>query len=224
MIQNWSSITFDALQGFWQGFIAFIPKLIGAIIVVVVGWFVAVWLGKLIALILKKAKLDTLFEKTKWQEALEKADLKIGISEFIGALIKWVLIIVFLLAGVEILGMDQFAAFLRAIVSWLPNLVVAAAIFVVAVIIAELAAKIIKALAGKMEVKYVNLLGTIVRWSIGVFAALAILSQLGVARDIIQILVTGFVALVVIGGGLALGLGGKDMAKELLESLRNKLR
>lgn len=224
MIQDWSSITLKALQDLWYGFADFIPKLIGAVIIFVVGWFIAAWLGKLAAEILKRVKFDKLFEKTKWEEAMQKAEIKMTMSGFVGGLVKWVLVIVFLLATVEILGMSQFAGFLKDIVAWLPNVIVAAAIFIVAVIAADVLEKMVKAFVSKLNVKHVNWIGSMVRWSIWVFAILAALSQLGVGKDIIQILVTGFVALVVISGGLALGLGGKDAAKEMLEGLRNKLR
>lgn len=224
MVQNWSGITLDALQNLWQGFLNFIPNLIGAIIIFVVGWIISVWIGKLVAEILKRIKFDKIFEKTKWEEAMEKAELKVSMSSFIGGIVKWVLVIVFLLAAVEILGMSQFAGFLQSIIAWLPNVVVAAAIFVVAIIVADFAEKLIKAVVGKMNVKHINLIGGVVRWAIWVFAGLAILSQLGVASQIIQILVTGFVALIVISGALAIGLGGKDLAKEMLEGFRNRLR
>ena len=224
MIQTWSSVTLGALQSFWIGLISFVPKLIGATIVFVVGWLIAVWIGKILALLLRKAKFDSIFEKTKWQEAMEKAEFKMEMSEFVGSLIKWIFIIVFLLAGVEILGMSQFAGFLSGIVAWLPNVVMAVAIFIVAVIAADFLEKMMKAFVGKMNVKYVGIVGTIVKWAVWVFALLAILGQLGVAREIIQILVTGVVALIVIAGGLAFGIGGKDMAKETLENLKNKLR
>lgn len=223
-IQNWSSVTLESLQGLWQGFLDFIPKLIGAIIIFVIGWFIAVAIARLITEILKRIKFDKIFEKTKWEEALEKADFKVKMSGFIGGIVKWVLVIVFLLAAVEILGMQQFAGFLGEIVGWLPNLVVAAAIFVVAVIMADFAEKLVKAIVGKMDVKYVNLVGSIVRWAIWIFAGLAILGQLGVAAEIIQILITGFVALIVISSSLALGLGGQGLAKEVLDNFRSKLR
>jgi len=224
MIQDWSSVTLEALQGLWYGFLDFIPKLIGAIIVFVIGWFIAVWIGKLVAEILKRLKFDKIFERTKWDEALEKANVKVTISGFIGGLVKWILVIVFLLAAVEILGMRQFAAFLGNIVSWLPNLVVAAAIFVVAVVVADIAEKVIKTVVGKMSVGYVNMVGSIVRWAIYIFAAFAILEQLQVASDIVQIVVTGLVALIVLSAAIAFGLGGKEVAKESLENLRNRMR
>jgi small-conductance mechanosensitive channel len=224
MVQDWTTVTLQALQNLWQGFLNFIPKLIGAIVVFVIGWFVAVWIGKLVAEILRKLRVDKIFEKTKWEEAFEKAEFKMKMSDFIGGIVKWVLVIVFLLAAVEILGLTQFAAFLRTIVAWLPNLVVAAAIFVVAVIIADIAEKLVKAIVGKMNVRYVSLVGSIVKWAIWIFAILAILAQLGVAPEIIQILIGGFVALVVISCSIAFGLGGKDLAREFLEGLRNKFR
>ena len=224
MVQDWTSVTLESLQNLWQGFLGFIPKLVGAIIIFLIGWFVAIWIGKLVAEILRKLRLDRIFEKGKWDEALEKADFRMKMSDFIGGIVKWVLIIVFLLAAVEILGLTQFAIFLRAIVGWLPNLVVAAAIFVVAVIVADISEKLVRAIVGKMNVNYVNLIGNIVRWAIWIFAILAILSQLGVAKDIVQIVVTGFVALIVISCSIAFGLGGKDLAREVLENFRGKFR
>jgi len=224
MIQDWTSITITALQDLWAGFLSFMPKLLGALIVFIIGWIISIWVGKLISEILKRLKFDKIFEKTKWDEALEKADMKMSMSGFLGGLVKWILIIVFLLAAVEILGFSQFSAFVTSIVAWLPNLVVAAAIFVVAVVVADIAEKLIKAVVGKITSKYAGFVGSIVRWSIWIFALLAILSQLGVASDIIQILVSGFVALIVISSALAFGLGGKDVAREILEGMKNKLK
>lgn len=224
MVQDWTTVTWQALQNLWQGFLNFIPKLVGAIIVFVIGWFIAVWIGKLVAEILRRLRLDRIFEKSKWDETLQKAEFRMKVSDFIGGIVKWVLVIVFLLAAVEILGLTQFAIFLRAIVGWLPNLVVAAAIFVVAVIVADISEKLVRAIVGKMNVSYVKLIGSIVRWAIWIFAILAILSQLGVAKDIVQIVVTGFVALIVISCSIAFGLGGKDLARDVLENFRGKFR
>ncbi len=223
-IQSWSYITISALQNLWRGFISFLPTLIAALIVFVVGWFISVWVGRLIAEILKRIKLDKIFEKNKWQEALEKADLKMRMSEFIGAIIKWMLVIVFLLATVQILGLSAFAGFLTRIVSWLPNLIVATAIFIVAVVIADFAEKVVKAVVGRMGVGYSKLVGAVVKWAVWIFAVLAILLQIGIASQIVQVLVQGFVALLVISSGLAFGLGGKDVAREILESLKNKIK
>lgn len=224
VLVNWSEIIVEALTGLWIGFVAFIPKFIGAVVVFLVGWLISVGIGKLVAEILRKIKFNRIFEKGSWRRALEKAEFKIDAAGFVGALFKWVLVIVFLSAAVEILGLTQFAGFLTRVLDYLPNVIVAVLIFVVTVIISDIAEKIVRAAVESARVGYGNIVGVIVKWSIWVFAIFAILYQLGVAPGLIQTLLTGIVALIVIAGGLACGLGGKDMAAEILQDIRRKLR
>ncbi len=224
MVLDWYSITLEALQNLWQGFLGFIPVLIGAILVFAIGWFIALGTGKLVSEILSRLKFNEFFERADWQKALQKADLTVNPSEFLGTIVKWILAIVFLLASVEILGLPQFTEFLGKIVSYLPNVFIAALIFIVAVIIADVAGKIVVASVEKMKIGYANLAGIIARWSIWVFALLAILYQLGVVRPMVQALFTGLVAFFVISFGLAFGLGGKDVAAEILQDWRRKLK
>lgn len=223
MIEDWYTITFASLKELWQGFLSFTPEIIGAIIAIIIGWFVSIAIGKLVSEVLKRIKFDKLFEKGVWKDALSKAKWKIDPSGFIGAIVKWVLFIVFLKAAVEILGLKEFAIFMGDIIKWLPNLIVAAAIFVVAVIIADYIPKIIRAAAEGMKIKYGHFIEKVAKVAIWVFAILAILIQLGIARDMFMTLFTGFVAFLVVAGGLAFGLGGKDVAAELLEDLKKKI-
>lgn len=223
MILDWGTVTLQALQSTWQGFLNFIPVLVGAIIVFIIGWFIAIGVGKLIAEVLARLKFNKLFEKTGWKGAIEKAELKVNPSEFIGAICKWILVIVFLLAAVEILGFVQFASFLRSIISWLPNLLVATAIFVVAIILADILEKIVRAGVKKIELGYADFLGAAVRWAIYIFAGLAILLQLGVTPTIINTLVIGFVGMIALALGLAFGLGGKEAAAKLIEKIGEKI-
>lgn len=223
-MKSWYTITLESLQGLWQSFLTFIPKIIGALIVVIIGWFVAIAIGRLVTEILKRVKFDKIFERGIWKEALSKAKWKVDPSGFIGAIVKWVLFIAILVAAIEILGFTQFAVFVSKIASWLPNVIVAAAIFVVAVIVADYLPKIIRAGSEGMRLRYSHLLEKIVRWSVWVFAILAILIQLGIAKELIMTLFTGFIAFLVIAGGLAFGLGGKDAAAEILADFRKKIK
>jgi len=223
MIQNWSVLTISALQDAWHGFLSFIPNLIGAIIIFIIGWFIALAIGKVVAEILARLKFNRIFQEKGWKDALEKAELNVNPSEFIGAICKWILVIVFLLASVEILGFVEFAILLRSVIAWLPNLIVATAIFVVAVIIADILEKILKASIKKIGVKYTEFLGATIRWAIYIFATLAILLQLGVTPSIIDNLVKGFMGMIALAFGLAFGLGGKDAAARLIEDIRKKI-
>lgn len=221
MTQDWITLTYQELQKAWVGFIDFLPRLLGALIIFIIGWFIAIAVEQVIARILEKLKFNRLFEKAGWKEALEKAEFTVNPAEFIGVIFKWILVIVFLLISVEILGFVQFATFLRGVINWLPNLVVAVAIFVVAAVAADILSKVTIVTLEKTKVDYAKLAGKIVRWSIWVFAILAILFQLGVVRPLIETLFTGLVAGVAIAFGIAFGWGGKEMAAELLEGWRH---
>ena len=166
MILDWYVITLNGLQDLLQGFIGFLPALVGALIIFVIGWFISSGVGRLVGDILKKIKFNQIFERGNWKNALEKADLKVDPSGFIGAIFKWVLVIVFLLASVEILGLNQLAAFITDVLAYLPNVLVASLIFVVAVIIADIVEKVLRAAVESAQVGQAHMVGVIVRWSI----------------------------------------------------------
>ncbi|MDO8655419.1 MAG: hypothetical protein Q7R48_03335 [bacterium] len=221
---DWYRVTLIALQNLWQGVVGFVPALVGALVVFGVGWAFSVGVGKLVADVLKRLRLNQLLDRGAWKKAMDRADLRVDTAEFIGAIIKWVLVIVFLSAAVEILGLGQFAVLLQKILGYLPNVVVASLIFVVAVIISDIVEKVLRAVVEGAQMGHSGMVGVIVRWSIWVVAINAILLQLGVASFLLQTLTTGIVAFLVIAGGLAFGLGGKDVAGEMLQDLKSKLR
>lgn len=224
MLQDWSTITFQALQNLWQGFLGFIPTLLGAVVIFMIGWVFSAGIGKLVTEILKKIKFNQILEKGSWDEALAKADIKVDASGFIGAIVKWILVIVFLLVAVEILGFVQFADFLQNILAYLPNVIVAALIFVVTVIVVDIVEKLVRVAVEGIKVGYGKLVSAIIKWSIWIFAVLAILYQLGVARPFMETLFTGIVAMMVIAFGIAFGLGGKEVAAEILQDIKRKFK
>jgi len=224
MVQDWADITVEGLQNLWMGFLSFVPVLLGAIIVFVIGWFFAVLIGKIVTEILKKLKFNQIFEKGNWKAAMEKAEIKVDASGFIGAIVKWVLIIVVLQIAVGILGWTDFAVLLGKVIDYLPNVIVAALIFVVAVVVADILQKVVVAAAEGANFTYTRFAGAIVRWAIWVFAILAILRQLVIAPGLVEILFSAIVYGVVAVFVIAFGLGGKDMATEMLRELKGKLK
>lgn len=221
---DWYSITIGALLNLWQGFLTYLPIVLGAIIIFVIGWFVSVGVGKLITEVLKKAKFNQLFDKGAWKSAFAKADIKVDASNFVGAIVKWVLVIVFLLAAADILGLSEFAGFLKSVLAYLPNVIIAAFIFVVTVIVVDIVEKVVRVTVESMSVGYGSMVSAVIKWSIWFFAILTILYQLGVARPFMETLFTGIVAIFVIALGLSFGLGGKDVAADILQNLKRKLK
>jgi len=226
MNTTWLDVTTGKLMDLWTGFLGFLPALILAIVVFIIGWFIALLLGKVVAEIMKKLKFNQLFETGVWKEALAKAEFKVDAADFVGAIVKWVLVIVFLWITMGLLGESfyPFTEFLGSVLAYLPNVIIAAFIFVVAVIVSDLLGKMVRVTVESIRVGYGHLVEVIVRWAIIIFAVLAILIQLQIAEDLLMTMFVGLVALLVIAGGIAFGLGGKDVAGEILGNLYKKLK
>jgi hypothetical protein len=224
MNNSLNSVTLDFVLKLWIDFINFMPTLILGFLILIFGWLFAVGVGKIVGEVLKKMKFDRVFEKEGWKEAMDKAKIKISASLFVGTITKWILFIVFLWAALGTWGLAHFASFMEKIIDYIPNVIVASLIFVVAVILADFLAKIIVASTEKANFTHTHLAGEIVRWSIWIFAIFAILIELKIATELLSTLFTGVVALFVIAGGLAFGLGGKDTAAEFLHDFRKKLK
>jgi len=224
MNNNLNNVTVDFALELWVSFLNFLPVLVLGLLIFVFGWLFSVGVGKIVSEILRKIKLDQVFDKEGWKEALEKAKINISVSQFIGSIVKWILFIVFLWITLSTWGLTHFASFMERIIEYIPNVIVASLIFVVAIVVADLLAKIIVAATERTNFTHTHLAGEIVRWSIWVFALFAVLIELGIARELLSILFTGVVALIVLAGGIAFGLGGKEVAADVLKDLRRKLK
>jgi small-conductance mechanosensitive channel len=139
-------------------------------------------------------------------------------------LVKWFVIIVFLVASLEVLHLTQVTDFLRIVVeNYLPNLVAAALILAVAALIADALQHLVSGSARAAGIPSSGFLGSLTKWAVWIFAILAALAQLGVAERLIEILLTGVVAMLALAGGLAFGLGGREAASRYIERLREEV-
>lgn len=222
-IQTWAEVVTTSLQTLWTGFIGFLPVLLGAIIVFLIGWIIAALLGRLTAQIIQTLRIDQILSKMNIRKILERANLKLDSGKFIGELVRWFFIIVFMMAATDILGLSQVTDFLKQVILYIPQLMVAVIILLVAVLIANFLQKLVKASVEAAGLKSANFLAAVTKWAILVFAGLAALLQLGIVPALIQTIFTGLVAALVISIGLAFGLGGKDMAVQILDKARRDI-
>lgn len=222
--QPWSDVIVTSFQGLWEGVIAFLPQLIMSIIVLLVGWIIAVTLGKLASQIVDFFKVDKILQKTGIEEPLARGGIRLNAGLFIGGLVRWFFLVVFLVASVDILGLDQVNAFLRDIVLlYLPNVIVAAIILLAAALLGEGLQKLVVTSSKAARLASASFLGGVSKWAVWFFAILAALYQLGIAGPFVQALFTGFVAMLAIAGGLAFGIGGKEAAAKFIEKLRRDI-
>jgi hypothetical protein len=222
-VQTWGEAITISLISLWERFINFLPALVGAILVFVAGWIVAVALGKVVEHIVKMVKIDDVMEKAGTKARMKKVGVEFNVAKSLGGLVKWFLILVFLMAATDILKLIQVTSFLNSIVLYLPNVVVAAVILAVAFLVANFVFAVVKGSTKMAGIVSATLLATIAKWAIMIFGLLAALVQLGIATSLIQTLFIGLVAMLSLAGGLAFGLGGKDEAAMILKKLRQEI-
>jgi hypothetical protein len=219
--EAWKVIFVDVISKF----LTFLPNLIFAFIVFALGMWFAAEIGKLIAKILSQIPFDKIFEEKGWSQALGKASFKTKPSGFFGEIVKWVLSIIVLIISINILGLQtEFETITDPIISYLPNIFIASLIFIVVVFAVDILEKFIVVSASKMGVSYARFLGTIIKSVVWVIGMLAIFAQLGIATSLMETLYTSIIYAFAAALALSFGLGGKDVASDILKDLRDKMR
>src|SRR3989344_698519 len=218
-----SDIVRELLLTLWTGVAGFVPRFVAAIIVFLVGWLIAVLLGKVAWQIVKALRVDSALTKVGFRQAWEKGGFRLDTPKFFYELVKWFFIVVFLMAATNILRLDQVTEFLRTVVSYLPNVMVAVIILLIGILVAKFLEGLVRASVKAAGLVSANFLGALTRWAVFVFTLLVSLAQLRVADDIIRIVVVGFVAAAALALGLSFGLGGVKHADEMIGKLRRRI-
>ncbi|RJQ24681.1 hypothetical protein C4577_07185 [Candidatus Parcubacteria bacterium] len=198
--------------------VSFIPKLVSGLIVLLLGIIIASFLKQVVIEIFKFLKIDQLLNKYGVPQAKDG----VGWADIIGELIRWFVIILFLVPVAEVWGLGRFVEVLNGLLLYLPNVFVAVLLLLVGFVISRLVYNLILASIHGLSHDVAKTIATVGRWSVLIFVFLVVLNQLGIASDLIRILFAGFVAMVALAGGLAFGLGGRDAAKEIIEKVRKK--
>ncbi|OGN03420.1 MAG: hypothetical protein A2655_02690 [Candidatus Yanofskybacteria bacterium RIFCSPHIGHO2_01_FULL_43_42] len=224
MFESLSNGLRTSFESVWEGIANFIPNLLIALIIFVIGLIVANIIGRVVAQIVRALKIDSLIRKANAETYFIKAGIRLDIGKFLGVLVQWFIVIVFLLASLEVLELSQVTDFLKNVVlSYLPSVIVAVLILIAAVIIGDAMQKLVASSARAAELKSANLLGTITKWAVWIFAVLAALFQLGIAAPLLQMLFMGVVTALALSIGLAFGLGGQQAASEIIAKMRKEV-
>lgn len=224
LIQTWADVLGQSFQEVWTNFAIFVPNIIVALIILIIGWIVGVILGRLVKQLVDALKIDSALKSAGLEEFASRGGFKVSSGGFLGWLVKWFVLIVFLVTSLEVLGLSQVNAFIYGtVLLFLPKVIVAVLILLISVVIAEFVRDVIVGAARTASISGANFMGGIAKWSILIFAFLAALVQLGVASTFLQTLFGGVVVALALAFGLAFGLGGKEAASRFLEKLRREL-
>lgn len=205
-------------------FLSFLPNLVGAFLVFIIGIFVGNWSRTLIIKALQLIKLESLFKDSKIKAFLKKAEITQKIEEIIGSIVKWVIVLVFFIAATNILGLFTVANLLGGILSYVPNILSAVIVLSLGVLLAGVVEGIVKGALASVDLKTSRLMGKIASYAVITIAILAAFSELKIATGFINTLFIGFVAMLSLGFGLAIGLGAKDTVAKILSGWHTDLQ
>lgn len=215
-ISNWQDAIVVAGSSVLNQLATFIPNLLGALLVLVIGWLAGSWLKFLVSKILGAVKLNALIAGTVVDSFLQKAEIGGKVEDILGNTVRWLTIFIFFIAGINILGLSTVSQVLNNILSYIPKVFSAAIVLLAGVLLAGLVESLVKGAVGSVAVSVSRFLGKLASWIVMIFATLAAISELGIAANFINTLITGTIAMLSLGLGLALGLGSKDLVKEIL--------
>jgi hypothetical protein len=223
-LYTWGDVLRTSFQDIWIGVANFIPSFLAAVVLFLVGWLIAVILGRLVAQIIKTIKLDVALQSAGFDKVVERAGFALDSGAFLGALVKWFFIVVTLVASLDIIGLTAVTGYLSEVVlGYLPKVIVAAIILLVSIVIASAVQKLVVSSAKAANLTSAHVLGEITKWAIWIFAFMFALSQLQILNSFIQPLFIGIIAALSLALGLSFGLGGRDAAARYIEKVRENV-
>lgn len=223
-VDSWGTVISASFQNLWAGVVAFVPQIIIAVLIIVIGWLVGSLVGRVIAQVVRSLKVDDGLRRAGVEDTLARGGIVLNSGGFLGGLVKWFIIVVFLVAAFDILKLSQVNDFLQGVVLYyLPQVIVAVLILLVAAVIGDVMQKVVTTSARAADIRSAKFLGSFTKWAIWIFAILAALIQLNIATAFIQTLFTGIVVAISLAVGLAFGLGGQEAAARIIEKTRQEI-
>lgn len=214
-----------SFQNLWFGIVSFVPNLVIAVIIVILGWLIGALFGRAIWQVFRSLKVDEALRRAGFESFLRRGGINLDSGAFIGGLVKWFIIIVFLMAAFDVLGLAQVNLFLREVViAFIPRVLVAALVLLVAGVLGDVVERVVVTAAKTADIRSAHFAGSIAKWAIWIFAILVALSQIGIATAFSQTIFTGIVIAVSLALGLSFGLGGQEAAGRFIERLRGDMR
>ena len=216
-IQDIGDAVLVAITDALRNFLGFLPQLIGAVIVLIIGWIVA----SIVAGLVQRGLQAVGFERAAQSSGIAGFVSQSGAganwtaSRIVAEIVKWFIRLIALQAAASILGMPQLTQIINSILLFLPNVVVALAIIVIGALIAGFVAGIARGAASEMGMGNPDLIANLARYALIGFAVIAAVNQLGIAPTVVNTLFIAFVGAIAAAAALAFGLGGRDVAAEI---------
>lgn len=223
-IQAWQSALYSVWVSTISSFLLLFPHIIGALIIATLGIILGSWVKAIAIKSLQMIRFETLIKDSKFKAFLVKAEVTGKVEEVIGAILKWLIVLTFFIAATNILGLTTVSNVLVGVLGYVPNIVSAVIVMAIGVLLAGIVEGLVKGALASVDLKTSRLMGKIASYTVVTITTLAAFSELKIASAFINILFIGFVSMLALGFGLAIGLGAKDVVGQILSNWYKELK
>jgi hypothetical protein len=221
---DWSVILIEPVKAMLIRAATFLPTLIGILVILIVGWIVAAILKSVVVKLLKTIQFDVASEKSGLSDILRKGGIKNTLSELMGGLIYWIVMLLVFMAALNALGMTVVAALLDKVILYIPNVIAAIFIISLGIFFASIIGSIVMTASMNAGIKQGKLLSQVTQTVIVIFAAIMTLEQLNIATTVLTTTITVLLGSMGLAIAIAVGLGSKDIAGKLMQELLDNLK
>jgi len=207
-----------ASQDILLSIISFIPTLLSAVLVFILGTIIARWVKLGVVKLLNLARLADIISTPAVKKFLQNASITQKIDDVLGEVARYIVLLIFFVTSVNLLGLNTVTQVLNRVLGYLPQVFAAILILISGILLAGFLEKVVKGSLGSVDIRSSRLMGKFTSYLIMVFTILAAISQLGIAQPFVGTLFIGFVAMLSLALGLGFGLGSKDLIKKILEN------
>jgi small-conductance mechanosensitive channel len=215
-VTDWGVATWTAFGAGLATFYSFVPNLIGALLILLVGWGIASLLYALTDKVLDSLRFDALMARTGVDDAINRSGVRIDPSNLVATLVKWTVLLVAFMMAADALNLTQVSVGISAILAYIPNVIAAVAILTLGVLLAGFVSRLVRGAAATAGLRTADLMADLAYWAITIFAALGAIGQLNIAPTLVQTLYTAVIAAIALAGALAFGLGMRDQARDVV--------
>jgi hypothetical protein len=221
VVTNWGEAVLTSLGNALNLILTFIPKLIGFLIILLVGWLIASAVSKAVVFLLRKVGFDNMANRIGLSRMEQRMGMRLDPADVLGKIVYWFLLLIFLIPAVDSLGLTSVSNILNSIIAYIPNVFVAIIVLFLGTLLATFISDIVRGATSSANVGSPSVFAGIARWAIIGFSALIALEQLQIAPALMNILFTAIIGAAAIAFGLAFGLGGQETARRLLARSEN---
>ena len=218
-VRNMGETVRASLANAVNTFLSALPRLLGCIAVLIVGWILSSLLARGVAAMLHAIKFNELARRSGFADFVRNMGVRQDASWFIAGIAKWFVRLMTLVVAFDLLGLPAVSGVFQQLLLWLPNLLVALVVLVIGGLAAKALARLVRGTTAEGGFSNPDVLAAVTKVAVWAFTIVVAVNQVGIATELINTLLIGVVGAVALASGLAFGLGGRDRAAEILDRL-----